>query len=177
MHLIGQFCIDCWLVFLTIAVFLIWGVTGVIQGYNKTTPLSDHGDSRFTIGENGSFDFILDEVQLLLRVKGTWNNLYITILTIHSAGASFCYANLVYHKLHFVFTELLLFVEDTARLLDIIPEDILRLFNHSKLACKHRCLNQFFIPRESSCQCLCSCQSRPSVIFCGSFSVIQQKYS
>jgi len=39
-------------------------------------------------------------------------------------GVTFVYANFVYHKLHFVFKEMLFFIEGTARFLSIMRLDI-----------------------------------------------------
>ena len=47
-------------------------------------------------------------------------------------GVIFIYANFVYHKLHFLFKEMLFFVEDTARLLNIMRLDIFLLFKPFK---------------------------------------------
>ena len=47
-------------------------------------------------------------------------------------GVIFVYANLVYHKLHFVFKKMLFFVEDTARFLNIVRLDIFLLFKPFK---------------------------------------------
>ena len=53
-------------------------------------------------------------------------------------GVILIYANFVYHKLHFVFKEMLFFVESTVRLLNVTHSNIFLLFKQLKFGRKHR---------------------------------------